>query len=207
MENIQLWLQVIELILKIIGGLTAIVLFIVGFKRYKKQQNWKRKEFVAKEIKEFYENKIVRNAMLMLDWDTRKIELYPENPEYDHKFVLIGRKELERALIPHGILKGKYTPDEAVIRDTFDYFLEQLTRFEHFIESDLVSAEDFKPYLRYWIDVVAEKLPQPTRDSLHHYILHYEYIGVTKLLGRFGKKIEPARSLEELVAELEKSKA
>lgn len=205
MKDIPYCLQIADILLKIIGGITAIVLFVIGLRRYKKQQNWKKKEFVAKEIKEFYENKIVRNAMLMLDWDTRKIELYPENPEYDKKFALIGRKELERALIPHGKLKAKYTPDEVVIRDTFDYFLEQLTRFEHFIESDLVSVEDFKPYLRYWIDVIAEKLPERTRNSFHHYIQYYGYVGVIKLLGRFDKKIEPTMSLEDLIDELEKS--
>lgn len=200
--NLENSVQIIDLFLKGIGGITAIILFIIGFKRYNKEQKWKIKEFVAKEIKEFHENKMNKNAMLMLDWDTRNIELYPEHPDYEKRNVLIGRKELERALLPHHNLTFKFSKDEAIIRDTFDHFLTTLTRFEHFIETEIVSLEDFRPYLRYWIDTIAEDLPVRARNVLHHYIIAYEYIGVINLVKRFGKEIKPTIALEKIIVEI-----
>ncbi|TAK45624.1 MAG: hypothetical protein EPO28_03465 [Saprospiraceae bacterium] len=94
---------------------------------------------MAKEMKEFYENKMNQNAMLMLDWDTRNIELYPDHPDYEKRNAIIGRKELERALLPHHKLPFKFNKDETIIRDTFDHFLMSLTRFEHFIETEIVT--------------------------------------------------------------------
>ncbi|MBN8680458.1 MAG: hypothetical protein J0M29_19690 [Chitinophagales bacterium] len=194
--------QGIDLLLKVIGGITATVLFFIGFWRYNREQKWKRKEFVAKEIKEFHEDRMNKNAMLMLDWDTRNIELYPEHPEYEKRFVKIGRKELAKALIPHHILSRSFNRDEAIIRDTFDHFLSNITRFEHFVETGIVSIEDFKPYLRYWMDAIAYKLPEPSRSVLHHYILAYEYVGVMKFLARFGREIKPTQSLDILTKEI-----
>lgn len=200
--NFENSLQIIDLFLKAIGGITAIVLFFIGLRRYTKEQKWKRKEFVAKEIKEFHENKMNRNAMLMLDWDTRGIELYPEHPDYEKRNVLIGRKELAKALLPHHNLTFRFNQDEAIIRDTFDNFLSTLTRFEHFIETGIVSLEDFRPYLRYWISVIAENLPEKTRNVLHHYIIVYEYAGVISLVSRFGKEIKPTQSLEKIIEDI-----
>ena len=200
--NLENGLQITDLFLKGIGGIAAIIIFIIGFKRYNKEQKWKRKEFVAKEIKEFHENKMNKNAMLMLDWDTRNIELFPEHPDFEKRNALIGRKELERALLPHHNLTFKFNKDEAIIRDTFDHFLTSLTRFEHFIDTEIVELEDFKPYLNYWIDTITEDLPEKTRNVLHHYIIAYEYVGVINLVSRFGKQIKPTSSLEKTISEL-----
>lgn len=201
--DLDISLKIIDLVVKVLGGLAAVVLFLVGLRRYNKEQRWKRKEFVSKEIKEFNDDKMNRNARLMLDWDTRPIELYPEISDYDKRFVMIGRKELERALMPHGKLKNRFTKDEAIIRDTFDHYLEGLTRFEHFIETKIVSLEDFKPYLNYWINLIAEDLPERARCVLHHYLIKYKYDGVISLINRFGKEIKPSQTLfEKILTEL-----
>lgn len=198
--------QQIDLGIKIVGGSFTIALFLRGLWVYKIEQRWKKKEFVSKEIKEFSDHKMNRNAMLMLDWDTRPIELYPENSDYDKRFVMVGRRNLERALMPGGKLKNRFTRDEAIIRDTFDHYLEGLTRFEHFIDTKLVSFEDFKPYLNYWINLIAEGLPERARCVLHNYLIKYKYDRVIKLINRFGKEVNPSETLfEEILAELNAS--
>lgn len=195
-------LQIIDLLVKIIGGAIGVILFFIGFKRYKKEQTWKRKEFVAKEIKEIHQDKIIVNAMLMLDWSNRAIELFPEHPEYEKRSVLVDRKTLEKALIPHVKRKRNFTKEEIAIRDTFDHFFITLTKFEHFIQAGMVSYEDFFPYLHYWIDLIALNLPERTKSMLHNYLLTYEYSGVINLIKRFGKDIKPIPQIEEIIAEI-----
>jgi len=141
----------------------------------------------------------------MLDWDTRYIELYPNNPDYKKRFSIIGRKEVTSALIPHGNLKRKFTRDESVIRDHFDFFLDNLSRFEQFIKSDLLKSEDLEPYLKYWIDTISEELPEPLKSTVHHYIAFYEYSDVISLFERFSKELKPTLTLEKIISELEET--
>src|SRR5437763_11822396 len=58
-------------------AVAALIAFIVGLAQYRHAQRWKRAEFVAKEIKELKSDPAIRNALLMLDWNERYIELFP----------------------------------------------------------------------------------------------------------------------------------
>ena len=58
------------------GGLIA---FLAGLTQYRRAQRWKRAEFVAGEMKEFKADPWVRNALLLLDWNERAIDLFPMN--------------------------------------------------------------------------------------------------------------------------------
>jgi hypothetical protein len=175
-ESIEFWL-------KLIGGLGTLIVFILGLLRYSKDKDWKRKEFVANEIEKFNTNHFNRNAMYMLDWGIRKIELFPSKSEYNDRFVLVNRKILAKALIPHqNKLRKKngmkYSDEEVIIRDTFDFFLSNLERFEHFIENKLVDKEDFAVYLKYWISTISIGLEEDVKQILHYYIKFYKYDGV-----------------------------
>ncbi|HEY6331626.1 MAG TPA: hypothetical protein VI756_20035 [Blastocatellia bacterium] len=55
------------------GG--AIMALLFGLLQYRKSERWKRAEFVAKEIKEFESDPLVQNAMLMIDWGVRRINV------------------------------------------------------------------------------------------------------------------------------------
>ena len=56
---------------------------------------------------------------------------------------------------------GRFSNTEAEIRTTYDAFLDYLERFQSFVESGLISPEDLKPYLNYWVaDVVSLRGPQ-----------------------------------------------
>lgn len=174
-------LQELDIWIKIIAGITVIILFFKGLARYNKEQIWKRKEFVAKEIKEFFEKKTVQNVLHMLDWEIRKIELFPEAEKPEDRLVTVDRALLNSALRIHG-KDTKFSKEEVAIRDAFDYFLDQLIRFEHFIENDLVTRDDFKPYFKYWSDLINKQLDEETRHALIGFIRTYEYTEVIRFL-------------------------
>jgi hypothetical protein len=124
------------------------------------------------EMKSFFTDPRVRNALLMVDWSSRRI-----NVELDEKIKIENCPRITRSLqiaslIPHTVKDkwqtsaeatenmearltetklGSYSLIEGLIRDTYDGLLDGLARFFHFVEAGLVSAEEMEPYLRYWI--------------------------------------------------------
>jgi hypothetical protein len=170
------------------GGLLA---FLVGLMQYRRTQRWKRAEFVAGEMKEFKADPMVRNALLLLDWNERAVELFPQEANPEKRSILIDDRTLAAALVPH-VRRHDFSRVEIALRDTFDHFFDRLERFEYFLEAGLVSRQEFAPYLDYWLNVLANehsgrKPPEVVR-ALWMYIDFY-YAGVTSLLRRFGYRM------------------
>lgn len=184
-----------DFILKAAGGLGGLVLFVIGLIRYTRDQTWKRHEFVAKEIKEFNGDKMVRNTMYMLDWGSRYIELFYEHPDPGKRYAKVTRATLRAALQSHKF-KSRFTRTEVAIRDHFDHFLNRIEMFEQFIEAELITKKEVEPYLKYWIETIGEDLEEEMKNTIYHYINEYGYQGVQKLFDRFGKNICPAAPLE-----------
>ncbi|HLP56079.1 MAG TPA: hypothetical protein VK151_13670 [Fluviicola sp.] len=190
------FLNTLTFLLKLFGGLGAFYLFFIGFRRYKKDQTWKKNEFVAKEIREFTSDKIVRNAMFMLDWGERYIELFPNKESYSERFAKVDRNVLMLALQPHELRikehnKDRFTEIEVAIRDTFDHFLAYFERFYQFIEAGLITEVELEPYLNYWIKTISTDIEDNVKYAIHHYINRYGFSGTQKLFRIFGKDILP----------------
>ncbi|MGQ7856633.1 hypothetical protein ACUN24_20540 [Pedobacter sp. WC2501] len=183
-------LPLLEFILKLLGGIGAFYLFLIGLKRYGKDQKWKRNEFVAAQAKEFNADKLVRNTMYMLDWGSRYVELFPESPVYAERFAKVTRGGLRSALQSH-TTKRRFTPVEVAIRDHFDCFLNYFEVFEQYIEAGLISEKELEPYLRYWVQTISDDIEQEVRNSIHHYVDEYGFRGTQSLFRRFGKEIVP----------------
>jgi len=217
--------KVAQLIVSILGFGGTIVALTFGFRQYRRAEAWKRGEFVAREIKEFQLDPLAVNAMQMIDWGERRINLYlKECPEYV-SCPRVDRKILGLALLPHeikaqypspeipkvDIAKTRFTPDEVRIRDTFDVFLNYLQRFGNFIAAKLISAEELEPYLKYWLGSIASENPDADiaddemwRCVLLAYINHYGYTGVVNLFKAFEYDISPsAQVFERLIARME----
>jgi hypothetical protein len=174
----------------ILQGLTLVagaLAAVVGFRRYSKAQAWKRHEFVAAEIREFESMSLTRNAMLMIDWGTRNVELYPSHPDYNSRFELVTRPLLYSALITHDKIGRPYTVPESAIRDCFDAFFGGLERFEQFMEAGLVSEGEFRPYLAYWIRSICEEASPELRRLLNNYVAFYHFDGVASLFRRYDR--------------------
>jgi hypothetical protein len=194
------FLDTLGFLLKLFGGIGGFYLFLIGLRRYTKDQVWKRNEFVAKEIKEFTSDKMVRNTMFMLDWGERYIELFPDKPNYDDRIAKVDRQVLKLALQYHGFRtkdqgKDRFTSIEVAIRDNFDHFLSYLERFEQFIKAGLITAKELEPYLKYWISTIAENMEDDVRNAIYHYINQYGFTGTQELFNRFKKDIAPKTEL------------
>jgi len=214
MSNSEFWLKVTEIIISALGFGGTICALLFGFRQYQRAEQWKRAEFIAKEIKEFESDPYVRNAMQMIDWGERKINLFQmEGLKYDD-CVLVNRDKQWRALLPHTIKeefpslfvdsnaekKKRFTPEETQIRDTYDVFLNYLQRFGNFVEADLIDSAELRPYLFYWLQSIAEGDLSKDEDSagdiawrcaLLCYINFYNFNPIISLFQNLGFDISP----------------
>ena len=207
-----------RLIVSILGFGGTITALLFGVFQYRRSERWKRAEFVAKEIKEFESDPIVRNALLMIDWGVRKINLnFVPNEQFDN-YVGVTREMQRKALMPHsfktiddseacnddpeGPVRG-FTSVEALIRDTYDTLLDHLERFDNFVRSGLVSKEEFEPYLIYWLQSMTanegSKEDRAWRLTLLTYISFYRYSGVKHLFKVYGMAVEPGGATYEAI--------
>lgn len=175
-----------QLIVSMFGFAAVVVTLLFGFIQYRRAEKWKRGEFIANEIKEFESNPTVRNALLMIDYGRRNINIFQTPGLADAEGVRITRGIQWRALLPDVVKRefeeywdeslrsvhpishdgstpvdpedvGEvFTPLEAKIRDTYDVFLSYLERFASLIELRLVTAKEFDPYLSYWIEAITK---------------------------------------------------
>jgi hypothetical protein len=105
----------------------AIVGFSIGLWQYAKAQRWKRREFIAAQVREFESDKKIQLAMTMLDWNNR--ELYFPSEASDKPIALkVDTALLCAAFLPHQWAKS-YSKEEEMIRDCFDRFLDMLVMF------------------------------------------------------------------------------
>lgn len=210
-------LTLAQLTVSLLGFGGAIAAFIFAFVQYRRSEQWKRAEFIANEVKDFESDPLVQNALLMIDWGTRRINLFLSSDLRTADFVKITREVQWKALHP---IKQKYldyrasdpsdsesnnksgastfTVVEAKIRDTYDVYLTRLDRFANYIKSELISSEELGPFISYWVDAMT-KNEQPEVDAawrcaLLTYINYYDYTGVKYLLECYGRDVNP-RSL------------
>lgn len=85
---------------------------------------------------------------------------------------------------------------ELTLRDWFDQFLSAFEACENAILAGLVTAEDFEPFLIYWVRVIGDRSYRRKGgsgfyDQLFHYIYWAGYDGVQSLFERYGYKILP----------------
>jgi len=202
------YLEIAKLIVSILGFGGTICALYFGFRQYKRAEQWKRAEFVAKEIKEFESDPVVRNVLQMIDWGERRVNIFQRDDiEYD-QYVKVTREDQWRALLPHRLKeaypstevgewdvgKKRYTAEETKIRDGYDIFLDYLQRFGNFIEAKLVSPDELRPYLSYWLESIAYGDAQEDsewRCALLSYINYYKFSGVVKLFAAYGFDISP----------------
>lgn len=173
-------------ILKILGAAAA---FWIGLSQYRKSEAWKRLEFVAAEMKAFYDDPAAKLAMGMLDWRKKEVAL----------FKYRGENDLERATVDYVIVASalgiepemKYDKVQSAVREIFDRFLEFLARFEGFLAAGVVKKTDLNPYLDYWIKLIAGQdahSPEVTKKvlpSLWKFIDYYGYRDVRRFISRY----------------------
>jgi hypothetical protein len=171
----------------LVGVTVGVITAIKGLIEYDRSQRWKRGEFLASEMKAFHSNPSIRKALFILDWSDRKVELFPDRPDPETRYVLVEDPLLESALTPSSKL---YSDEEIAIRDLFIELLDALERFEDFIAAGLITTKQLRPYLHYWVQTIADYDRAGERSgritAIATFIATYGYTGVNRLIQRFG---------------------
>lgn len=200
------WIPVIGLGVTLVGA-------YLGFSGFWRTEKWKRAEYLSREMKEFFASPRVQNALTMIDWSARRVPLMePTAP--DNGRVIVTRDMQFRALLPHTLINlangpggaagadgvdselGRFTPEQAAIRDCYDALLDGLERFSSYVKTELVKVNELKPYLGYWLHDIAadtdDRADAAWAAALLTYIQFYGYRGVQSLFAEFGEPIEPS---------------
>lgn len=202
-------------IVKIAGAVGSFVVFCIAVSTYYRTERWKRAEFLAHEMKEFFATTGVQRAMLLIDWSERRIRLLENVPDGE-AVIPVDRAMQVRGLRPHILVTGndadldsmvvndnaksvRFTQPEAAIRDSYDAFLDGLERFGSYLQTGLADVPSLRPYIGYWIDDITEPTNSPDdaawNATLLTYISYYRFSGVTTLFKKFGKDITPQSEL------------
>jgi hypothetical protein len=165
-------------VVKVAGGVGSFVVFCIAVSTYYRTERWKRAEFLAHEMKEFFATGGVQKAMLLIDWGERRIRLLENVPD-DQAVVSVNRPMQVRGLRPHILVTGdessdsdsmvvkdgadsdRFTQPEAAIRDCYDAFLDGLERFGSYVKTGLTDVASLRPYIGYWIDDISEPTSSP----------------------------------------------
>lgn len=201
--------------LKILALLGASMAFGVGLLQYRRAQRWKRAEFLAQEMKDFFATARVRRALLLIDWGRREIQLLEDRP-VNESWVTVTREMQTMGLRPHvlldrtgsdsetftadkhkkGAFRDGFTQPEAALRDCYDAFLDGLEKFGSYVKADLTDVSSLRPYIGYWIHEIAS--PTENADdagwcaALLTYVSFYHFENVLWLFDAFGNSIRPS---------------
>lgn len=177
--------EVADAVLKALALLGAAIAFCAGLFQYVRAQRWKRAEWVAQEMRQFFSDEAVGRALLMIDWGARAIAFPADGAGGGSRVIRVTDEMVTKALKHHSERQGGFEPDEAQIRDTFDHFLDSLERFASFRAAGLVTSNDLKPYLAYWIHNIRSATGAPDGAGrlvqLRSYIQQYGFRGVQRL--------------------------
>ncbi len=111
--------------LKMLALFGASLVFIVGLWQYRKAQQWKRAEFLAQEMKDFFAAPRVQKALLLIDWGCREISLLEDIA--DQGRVKVNRQMQTMGLRPHTLLNRTgsdpetFSVDEGVSHEGFTH--------------------------------------------------------------------------------------
>ena len=141
----------------------------------------------------------VKAALLTADYENG---LEYEGPRGDRKFIDCNIVKQYRDI---------EFPAEVTLRNWFDEFLTGLEDIEAMIEAKLFTARDLKPFIYYWIQVIADRTVRRKGgasfyDPLFYYIHHSGYSGVEALFERYGYKVLPPPYTKHDFKQAEESK-
>jgi hypothetical protein len=143
-------ISVLTLVLGLGGAWVAYGQFSVANATFQTQDNWKRREFVLAQIKDFYADPIDNNVLTMLDYDPARVELYPEKTNPAERTKDIPFSQFVKA-IREEHLQG----DTLIVRQQFEHFLRSLRRFNYLIRYDAVSPEELCADFEYPLSLLA----------------------------------------------------
>ena len=157
----------LELILTIFFSATGAAKWLY---EYTKKIKWERTKFLSEKVESFLSDPQIKKVLTILDWNSSYIEFGEGKIKYDDNMIM-------ESLITHNY-KTLYTKEEKYIRELFDYFLDELSKFQIWIDTGLIEREQTKKFLKYYLDIlsgVRNSKSQEFRKSIEKYIEYYGY--------------------------------
>ena len=85
-----------------------------------------------------------------------------------------------------------FKDEEVIIKGLFDNLFDKLGFFNNYIKTGLIKINDIKPYLIYWIEIIADeknnRKSYQFRNQLFKYLRKYKYENIFELCEKFGFK-------------------
>lgn len=176
--------------LTVVGWSSTFSAFCVGLYQYWVAQNWKRTEFVASEVEKFFGDAQVSAALLLLDYNI--IRLDEQGKRTRTGGYVYTDDVVTRSLAIHTKNQDeieRFSDEEMVARLAFDALLTWLDRFDHHIDTGLITVADVRIHLRYWVTKLADPRSRwkvaEFYDALYLFAATYEYQGALTLFRRF----------------------
>ena len=204
--------------------LMAAIAAVAGIDRYLKQKEWERHELARNLVTDFMGQKAIQNVAKILDFEeyrTFEVRLPGDNlvrfeaTDARLKRALRSHDQMTKtreglnALTQMSHQPGKMDENthrvfqkyrdeefeiELILRTWFDEFLGALEACESAILANIITAEDLKPFIIYWVQVIGDRRKRRKGgsafyDQLFHYIHWSGYKGVQSLFERYGYKL------------------
>ncbi|MEL7314202.1 MAG: lipase family protein [Cyanobacteria bacterium J06559_3] len=220
----------------LLGGAIAT---IAGIDGYLKRQKWQRRELARSTVEDFACREAIRNVAQILDYEEyryfevtlstgqivqfeatddrlkRALRSHDQMVKTHQGLKILGQANAQTGKMSDMTAQvfERYRDEEFVIelalRDWFDQFLGALEACNNAINAGIVTAEDIRPFIIYWIQVIGDrrfrrKGGSGFYDSLFHYIYWAGYTGVQELFERYGYKILPPPYSTHDFADIEK---
>ncbi len=195
-------------------GLSSLAL-VYGVRSYSRQHTQQRLEFLRNITREFENDPDIAQALKVLDFE----EYRSYQDGCNHGIANETAKfNVTDDLLSHALADDEYrqyqrtlleklSPDaenyesamhdyyaETTIRDWFNKMLNSLEHFSNLVESRVFTVKEVKPWLLYWVRLIADEKYRRHSDSriynqLYNYIHDHGFNGVKRLFERFGYRI------------------
>lgn len=198
-------------------GISALAL-AYGVRSYTKYHQLQRIDFLRRATREFENDPGIAYALSILDFEKyRDYPLnMPESTKSRNTTFKVTNTLLSNAL-SHSIQRkeptahsSKANPDPnhllsdeekyyatTSIRDWFNQMLNGLEHFGYMVNSQVFKVEEIKPWLNYWVRLIADENHRRNVDSrvyekLYNYIYDHGFHGVRQLFEKLGYRILPS---------------
>ena len=142
---------------------------------------WKRREFAATEIKEFYADRINDNILKLLDYDPALVDLMPG--DHDNRQAV---KAIPMSQFVDAIRNENASGDTLILRQQFEHFLASIDHFDYLIANGVIPSGELCNVFGYPLSILAgdpvilaRKLKfkidaKPISLAMHDYIAHWQ---------------------------------
>lgn len=200
-------------------GLSALAL-AYGVHSYSKQNQWQRLEFLRRATREFENDPGIAQALRILDFEEYRDYSINTSQDVANLPFKVTNELLSRALASEEDCKAdklrrnkkqqQSSDDQSVlanetsnlpnpyaessVRDWINQMLNGLEHFGYMVKSGVFTIQEVKPWLNYWVRLIADDNYRQNCDSrvydrLYNYIYDHGFDGVRYLFEKFGYRI------------------